>query len=278
MRPIPQKRATTQAHWIEALDHARAHPDPARAAQLLEVAADRIRRHTGPAGPQAAVLAWSGGKDSIVLELAARAAGVTHTVLVLSALEFPAFTNWIDAHAPADTTLITREELNLEWLAQHPRMLFPQNSADTSRWYTLVQHTGQRQHMRETGADVLILGRRTGDGNRCGPVQADGSRAYRDPKGDFTRLSPIWDWTHEDVLNVLAVHDLPLPPNYYWPDGFRVGTGPWAARQHTGSIEAGWAVTLSIDPTIVEAAAAHGIPGAAHALNATPHNRGGTHS
>src|SRR5690606_21263276 len=107
-------------------------------------------------------------------------------------------------------------------------------------------------------------GRRRADGNFVGKDLGHGPE-YVDRDG-FVRLSPIADWSHEDLLHVIAWAGLPLPPIYDWPRGFIVGTGPWAARTGTLSIDHGWSEVMRIDRTVVETAAAHGIPGAARAL------------
>ena len=49
---------------------------------------------------------------------------------------------------------------------------------------------------------------------------------------------------------------MPMAPCYRWPNGFAVGTGPWPARQWTGSVEQGWAEVWRIDPSVVRGAAA----------------------
>jgi len=51
--------------------------------------------------------------------------------------------------------------------------------------------------------------------------------------------------------------NIKLPPLYKWANGFQVGTGPWAAREHTGSIQKGWEEVYNINPSIVEKAAKH---------------------
>ncbi|MFM8759096.1 MAG: hypothetical protein ACKODS_06060, partial [Methylophilaceae bacterium] len=44
---------------------------------------------------------------------------------------------------------------------------------------------------------------------------------------------------------------LPLAPFYSWPNGFIVGSGCWAARQWTGTIEKAWSEVYSIDSSVV---------------------------
>ena len=50
-------------------------------------------------------------------------------------------------------------------------------------------------------------------------------------------------------------YNLPVAPFYNWINGWVVGSGCWAARQWTGSIEKGWQEVYSIDPNVVKEAA-----------------------
>jgi hypothetical protein len=159
-------------------------------------------------------------------------------------LEYPEFERWVEDKRPHGCAVL-RTRHDLAWLAAHPDRLFPATSTEAARWYREVQHAGQRRHMALTAPDgVLIMGRRRADGNHCGP-----QGTYRDRDG-FWRVSPLYDWSHEDVLNVLAA--------------------PWAKRRrHPDGLAATWALVRSIDPGVVAAAADAGIPGAAQALTDT---------
>lgn len=252
---IPRKQQSSQDDWIGALRSAYQQPDVARAQALIATAAERLAEATQ--GYDVAY-GWSGGKDSQGLRLVCEAAGIRECVLVISELEYPAFLGWATDHMPWGCTVEARP-LDLAWLLRHPDMLFPRDAATASKWFRLIQHTGQRAYAKRTGIDMLVLGRRRADGNFVGP---DGR--YRDRAG-FERLSPIADWTHEDLLCVLGANRCPLPPCYGWPRGFRVGTGAWPARQWTASPAHGWQEVATIDPTIVDHAAQVGIPGARQA-------------
>lgn len=261
---LPRKQVSEQADWLVAWDAARAAPDRARAGALVAEAAERVRsRLEGALRP---AFGWSGGKDSLALEVVARAAGVDEAVLVISGLEYPAFLAWATDNMPWRLTVECRAHLNLGWLKAHPRMLFPGTADIAARWFAQVQHAGQRHYAREHRTDVLLLGRRRADGNHMGAASAErpGDFEYRD-RGGFVRYSPIGDWSHADVLNVLASYAIDLPPCYSWPRGFRVGTGPWPARQWTDSVAHGWQEVGQIDPQIVENAARHGVEGAREA-------------
>jgi 3'-phosphoadenosine 5'-phosphosulfate sulfotransferase (PAPS reductase)/FAD synthetase len=218
---IPRKQRSTQADWLDALRSAYETPDRSRAERLVGEAAERIARRCD--GLRAS-FGWSGGKDSQALRVVAEAAGVDRCVLVISELEYPAFLGWATDNMPWGCHVDARP-LDLYWLYRNPEMLFPQDATTASKWFRQVQHAGQRAYCREDRIDVLLMGRRRADGNYLG---AGGE--YRDRSG-FVRSSPIGDWSHEDVLCVLGAYDMSLPPCYGWPRGFRVGTGPWPARQ-----------------------------------------------
>lgn len=195
-----------------------------------------------------AAYAWSGGKDSLVLEHLCQRANVSEGVLVITDLEFPAFLRWATDAMPVGLSIIKRP-LDLAWLASHPTMLFPQDHTIARRWFRLVQHAGQRAYYKAESLDLLLLGRRRIDGNyvptRDGVYLSQGLRRY----------APLRDWNHAEIFAYLQTWQIGLPPIYDWPRGFRVGTGPWPARQWCSTIEDGWQEVFTIDPDVVEGAA-----------------------
>lgn len=254
---IPRKQNSDQADWVDAARLAYEQPDLERAERLVVTAAEQVRRRCD-GYPSA--YCWSGGKDSQALRIIAERAGVTNCLLVLSELEFPEFLAWCTDNMPWGLTVHVRP-LDLQWLISHQELIFPQDAATGMKWFRLVQHTGQRSYCRERGTEILLMGRRRADGNFVGRQ----SNEYRD-RGGFVRYSPIADWSHEDVLCVLGAYATPLPPIYRWPRGFRVGTGPWPARQWCRDRAHGWQEVTTIDRTVTELAASHGLKGAAEAL------------
>lgn len=207
--------------------------------------------------------AWSGGKDSIALQGVCELAGVMPCVFGMTNLEFPDFLRWITDNMPHELEVInTRQDIT--WLHKNPNMLFPQNSTISAKWFSSVQHKAQREFYLKRKLDLIILGRRIGDGNFVG---RNGENIYTS-KG-VTRFSPIATWRHEDIFAYLHYYKVswedyqakpyrsPLPPIYVWPRGFRVGTGPWAARMWTDSIEHGWEETWKIDKQVVKEAASY---------------------
>lgn len=219
---------------------------------LIERTADDIRRTVRDLGSVA--YGWSGGKDSIALQIVCEAAGVDQCVMARTDLEYPAFMAWCEKYAPPGLTVINTGQ-DLDWLRERPEMLFPRGRY-VGEWYRIVQHAAQDRYYREAGLGAIILGRRAADGNYGGP-----DAVYTNRHGT-TRYSPIFHWRHEDVLAACHYYGPPMPPIYSWPRGYRVGTGPWPARQDTFSEQHGWSEVHAIDPGIVRDAARAGFEGA----------------
>lgn len=244
-RAAPRKQHSDQAQWEAAWATVwerttELHVEERAAAVVEEIRADSTVK----------AYAWSGGKDSLVLGPLAEEAGVVESVLVISDLEWPAFLGWATDHMPHGLE-VWDVGLDLEWLSLHPEMLFPPDAQTAAKWFRQVQHEGQTRYFHERGVETLLTGRRREDGNYCGPK---GQVRYTNRRG-VHRWSPIADWTNDEVIGFLRLRDLDLPPNYGWPRGFRVGTGPWPARQWTGGTTRGWEECWAIDPSVVRGAA-----------------------
>ncbi len=242
---LGKKQRISNTSWIEAVATIQDAVPQEELDALVKSTVEEIRRATAD---QRAAYAWSGGKDSIVLGKLCEMAGVTDSMIGLCNLEYPEFLGWVIDHKPDGCEVVNTEQ-DLDWLAKHPEMLFPQNSAIAGRWFSIVQHRAQREYVKEHNLDVIILGRRRADGNYVGR----GSNIYTDGKG-VTRYSPLAAWRHEDILAFIYYNSLQLPPIYNWKNGYLCGTHPWPARPNTGSIANGWREVYDIDPSIVIAA------------------------
>lgn len=254
-----RKQSLSHDDFRALRERARSIPRAAVDAKI-ETAIKLIRRFVIGRDLRAAAYAWSGGKDSIALRFVAEAAGVKDCLLGISNLEYPAFLRWVTDHMPPRLSVINTGQ-DLEWLARHPEMLFPATADLAAKWFKSVQHTAQARYYRENRLDVILLGRRRDDGNYVGPGP---DPIYTSQEG-VTRLSPLADWTHEDVFAVIDTYGLAMPPFYGWPRGYRCGTHAWAARQWCGTIRRGWGEVHGIDPSIVLHAARR-IPSAAEYL------------
>jgi len=195
-------------------------------------------------------VSWSGGKDSIVVQHMCQQIGIKRVFWVRTNLEYPKVIKWVDKHGPDNLEVVNTGQ-DLKWLAKNRYMLFPQHRKIASIWYKIVQNAGQKRYFENNEIDKLLVGSRIKDGNDPGK---DGMKVN---KHGVVYYSPIYNWSHEDVLAYIECFNIKLPPLYKWTNGFKVGTGPWAAREYTGSIQNGWEEVYSINPSIVEKAARH---------------------
>lgn len=243
---LGRKQKISNDAWLEAMKQIE---DLVSKSELDARVGQTVKDIMATTNGKKAAVAWSGGKDSLVLADVCRQAGIEDSVLVVSNLEYSAFTEWVDRNKPPKLEIINTGQ-DIEWLVKHPQMLFPQDSNTAAQWFHIVQHRGQAKYYKAHELDMILLGRRRADGNYVGK----GSNIYTDGKG-VTRFSPLADWSHEEVLAYIHYYNLVMPPIYDWKNGYLCGTHPWAARQWTGSIENGWKEVYEIEPDIVKEAA-----------------------
>lgn len=240
---LGKKQKISNLQWIEVFENIEKYVTRLELDELVNKTLEEIKRNT--AGKKTAY-AWSAGKDSIVLGKLCEMAGIKECMMAVCDLEYPAFMEWVNEHKPEKLTLINTGQ-NLEWLAKHPEMLFPQESKTASIWFRIVQHNGQAKYYKKNQLDMILLGRRRADGNYVGRK----SNIYTNAKG-VTRYSPIADWSHEAVLAFIHYYDMNLPPIYGWKNGYLCGTHPWPARQWTKDSYNAWEEVYQICPEIVQ--------------------------
>lgn len=251
MRTLPAKRALTDvdagATWERIADLVPRDVAEQAVARAVEETLKVI-------GRRSAVYGWSGGKDSQALRVVAEQAGIRRSVLgIIPALEWRGYLDWLPANAPAGLVTYRNEKLTLPWLAAHQQYLFPTTSRLGYFWALESARFAQRRYQDEHRPAFQVFGRRTVDGNVCGK---DGITVSR----GLVSYNPLRGWSHELVLAVCHYFGMGLPPVYFYPHGWRAGTGTWSGRR-VGSVQRSWEATYAAEPDVVTAAAAH-IPSA----------------
>lgn len=245
---LGRKQRISNSEWHKAVSNIETLISKKEIDALAEKTAEEIR---GMTSGKNVAYAWSGGKDSLVLEKICDLVDIKPCVLVVCNLEYKAFTDWVSKHKPRNLEVYNTGQ-DVEWLSKNQQMLFPQTSIVAAKWFHIVQHRGQAKFYKENKLDIMILGRRRADGNYVGK----NGNIYTTCTG-VTRYSPLSNWSHEQVLAFIHYNKIDIPPLYNWKNGYLCGTHPWAARQWTGSIENGWQEVFDIDKTIVTEAAAY---------------------
>lgn len=243
---LGKKQNIKNEDWLYTVEHIEELVSREEIELLEAITVDEIRKATK--GKKAAY-AWSGGKDSIVLSELCRKAGIMDCMIGVCNLEYPVFLEWIKNNKPEGLEVVNTEQ-GVEWLSKHSNLLFPQKSSTVARWYSIVQHSAQKKYYRKKKLDMILLGRRTADGNYTGK-----NGLYTNQEG-ITRYSPIYHWKHEAVLAYIYYNGLSLPPVYNWEDGYKQGTHPWPVRLCRSKKE-GWEAVYKIDRSIVENASGY---------------------
>jgi 3'-phosphoadenosine 5'-phosphosulfate sulfotransferase (PAPS reductase)/FAD synthetase len=260
---LKKRNQTSDQEFMQALENIEQIVSQEELERAANLAIAEIKTRT--CGQRTAI-AWSGGKDSLVLYDLCQRAGISqHGVLGLTEeLEYPEMNMWYAEHTPPDVAII-RRPFTYQWLAEHPRMLFPQDPRASDHWRRNVWQSAQNTFCEKNDCTMLILGRRLLDENYCGPGRAGLYRA----RGTW-RYLPIRNWSHEMILAYLHYHQIELPPVYFWPNGFKEGTHPWPARLACLDAADGWAQTYACDPAIVERAADYFPDAAEYLAHPTP--------
>lgn len=258
---LPAKSCFDDALVQRVWDRIDEHVSEQEAKNRVDAAAEEVAEVVGRYRDQV-VYGWSGGKDSLALQVVMERAGIERSVCgIVGHLEFPDHIRWLKRHAPARCEIISNNDLDAAWLArpENRRYLFPSTSKDGYFWTLAGTRRAQHEYQQRHHPRLQIYGRRTQDNNHIG----QGPYGIYRARG-VTQYAPIRGWQHEMVLAAVAYFWLgtvgdELPPIYRYPQGWSTGTGPWPGRRVNGGGDerAGWENTYDCDPTVVRRAARH---------------------
>lgn len=243
-RVIGSKHSTTNQQWFDAIANIESLVTPEEVEAYAERATERIRMAIR--GKHAAI-AYSGGKDSIVLADLCAAVGLHEGYFAYCDLDYPAFVRWVEANRPVGVKMM-HTGYGLDLLVEHPELIFARGAVG-QRWHQISQRRPFTSMYFDNNLEILLVGHRTIDGNVCGH-----DFTIRKNTGE-TRYAPIADWPHEILLGYIHYRGLALPPIYGWRDGFIQGTHAWPERDFCDALEQGYREVYEIDPSIVIGAA-----------------------
>lgn len=196
-------------------------------------------------------IAYSGGKDSVVLNHMYNLAGYKNGIMGMTiGLEFTGYKEWVKENLPSGIEIIYSLQ-DLKWLVKNQSWaLFPDNASKAERLRILEHRNAEEQYCRENDIEIMLYGRRIIDGNVCGKGEG---KIYR-VRGRL-QYNPLKFWSHEEVLGYLRYMNLSLPPYYSFPNGWIEGYGSWNNTVVRQSISEAWDFIFTIEPEIVIKAA-----------------------
>ena len=230
----PLRRAWQRIRWT----HPRAQTNA-----LVARAASHVRKVASTyANP---CFAWSGGKDSLALQAVCQKAGLERCVMFQTRCEFPSFIRWVNQNAPPGLEIVYVEELSEQLILDEPHWLF-HGSEYWSRWaYRRFRGPFRTWRAENSDVDIVFVGHRALDHNfLMKPDRSESTAMGR-------MASPVWDWTHEEVMASIYWSNLSLPPNYDHPNGWYDGPCSWP-QVNAGSLSESWNRLWHLDPELAD--------------------------
>lgn len=201
-----------------------------------------LRNHQRP------LLAFSGGKDSLVIAHLLAQYGPQPAIAEVSFL-FPFLvSSLIEAGQSLQLQLTCKDSLDLAWLSERPRFLFPRTSKDAATFYQARQQKTVTRHSERNNYDVVFFGRR---------LEENSVKAMVYDKSGVTQCHPLRHWTHDDIWLYLAIHHLPVPDIYQSAFGRNAGNGPWNIFMGSTDVQECWSVIHQTHPPTVAQAASY---------------------
>lgn len=164
------------------------------------------------------VIAFSGGKDSIVAAHLARQVGIRRGI---SEQSFTFDRDQPDYRAAADAVDVRvtwQTSLDDAWLARHPWAIFG-DQKDLPKLHTARQQATVKNFAAQEGYTGVVYGRRTQENTVPDHVYA--------LKDGLIQCHPLRNWTTDHVWRYLADHQLPYPQLYHHPIGDLFGAAYW---------------------------------------------------
>jgi len=197
--------------------------------------------------PDRILIAFSGGKDSIVVAGLAVAKGI-RTAHCETAFCFPKdVAQYKDIAEKIGLNCDFAASLDIEWLQHHQEMIFGPLPM-LSKYYAARQQRGVAKRAKSMHAQAVIYGRRHEEN-----TVPDTIYTRRD---NLTQCNPIAHWTHEEVWTYVLQSGWGYPSIYEHPVGRLNGAASWPEVSEELSRADGYnhlEIIHDYDPTVLPA-------------------------
>lgn len=189
-------------------------------------------------------LAFSGGKDSLLLYCMLRESGIQFDLLHARTrgCDWSCHVTYVDEFRP----IVFQTHHDIAWIVENPEMLFPKCSKLRNRWFAAVQRRGVNSLALRGKYDVVLWGRRH---------QENTVKAKRYKLNGYDVCHPIAELKTPEVWSRLAQYGIDRSPLYDLPDSSRRGVHRWVTRQD----DPPWSVIRKYEPSIFEEACRCGL-------------------
>ena len=164
------------------------------------------------------LVAFSGGKDSIVVTHMAARLGVQNYVCDISMTFKKQRENIKQIAELLGINVAYKEGVTMDWLKKNKHVLFSTDNAVRSWSFSQRQQRTVKRQAKAIGADMQVFGRRTEENSVKSAI-------YTTKAG--LQCHPIRDWKEADVWTYLERHNIPKPYMYTTALGKKEGNTPW---------------------------------------------------
>ncbi|MDR0472313.1 MAG: phosphoadenosine phosphosulfate reductase family protein [Treponema sp.] len=216
------------------------------------------------------IVAYSGGKDAIVVALLAQKLGVIDGVCELSFCFTQQETDIKKQAISLGFNVQYRKKFDLRWLARHPQFVFNNDTKQINAFCQIRQRDSCEKYALQNGYKVVITGRKN-QGNSI-------KDTIYERRNGTVGAHPLREWTDGDIWAYLRDKGIPRPWIYGTPFGLAEGNSFWPICRQYPDRDQNYTVIYGIEPNIVLQAARFGIIGAAEFLANNGIYHGGTKS
>ena len=187
------------------------------------------------------LIAYSGGKDSIVIAHLCRSLGVRESVCDIS-FTFSKQRDSVRELADfLDIDVEYKAHLDLDWLRNHKHALFSTESVVRSWFFSQRQQRTVKLAAKEKGSDLSIFGRRTEENSVP-------SKLYSTKAG--MQCHPIREWREHHVWEYFEKYSIPVPYMYTTELGKRQGNTSFVSvnpKKWGNSVEKCWDIVEGME-------------------------------
>ena len=129
---LKSKYHNTQEDWVNVYNNISSYISREEIEEKINKTVERIK---DVVKDKKVAYAWSGGKDSLALQIIMEKMGIDKGIAAISKeLEYTNFLQYIYKNIPKGIEIINIP-VKFEYLNKHLELLFPQDSINMSKWY-----------------------------------------------------------------------------------------------------------------------------------------------
>lgn len=187
------------------------------------------------------VIAYSGGKDSIVASFLAVKLGINKSISEVSFMFPKSMQEAHDIGLWLGLEMNKREGLSWEWLKKNQQYCAPPMSIQSGLYGKRQQKT-VKNFAKKNDFTGVLYGRRRQENSVPSPL-------YKLKSGQW-QCHPLWNWTTDDIWTFINLYEIPYPSLYSHEIGKKEGFTPYLLppEHFNGNV---WKAINNYDPSIL---------------------------